>query len=32
MNIVVSFFEDQDYLISFWLTKLFHDFWKKDLN
>jgi len=26
---VTSFFGDQGYLISFWLTKLFHDFWKK---
>ena len=29
---VASFFGDQGYLISFWLTKLFHDFLKKDLN
>jgi len=27
---VASFFEDQGYLISFWLTKLFHDFFEKN--
>jgi len=26
-----SFFGYQGYLISFWLTKLFHDFWKKKI-
>jgi len=29
--LVASFFGDQGYLISFWLTLLFHDFWKKKL-
>jgi len=33
MHDVASFFGDQGYLISFWLTKLFHDFdLKKHLN
>jgi len=28
-SFVASFFGDQGYFISFWLNKLFHDFWFK---